>query len=125
LRQEVEQLSEEVSYTNPLAFLLLWLTPLVQRDALRSKLNESTAVSNTLRALSPGQRPQSIIEDSKDGMSGVVQRLVAKEKEVLQLRKEVSASRASKGRIEDVSHPYVVFAVTALTRLPVETGRNS
>lgn len=36
-------------------------------------------------------------------MSGVIQRLVAKEKEVLQLQKDVAALRASRGRGEDVS----------------------
>lgn len=42
-------------------------------------------------------------DDAKEGMSGIIQRLVAKEKEVLQLHKEIASLRQSKGRLEDVS----------------------
>jgi len=77
----------------------------MQRDALAAKLNDQIATGNTIRALAPRRVPDAQVQQqdgAKEGMTGVVQRLVAKEKEVLQLQKDVAALRASKGRGEDV-----------------------
>lgn len=68
-------------------------------------MNDNIATGNTLRSLSP-RAVQPMLEqpdDAKEGMSGIIQRLVAKEKEVLQLNKEIASLKQSKGRLEDVS----------------------
>lgn len=79
---------------------------MIQRDALAMKLNDKIATGNTFRALTTQQVGETRVlqqDDAKEGITGVVQRLVAKEKEVLQLQKDLAALQASKGRGEDVS----------------------
>lgn len=70
-----------------------------------SRLDDKIATGNTVQALSPRHPTEMASQesDAKEGMPGVIQRLVAKEKEVLQLQKDIAALQASKGRVEDVS----------------------
>lgn len=83
LRTTVEKLSEE-------------------RTSLKAELNEKTALGNTLRSLPiEVDKPETPRKGEKDGFSGVIQRLVQKEKQVLQLQGEVDRLSSAKGRLDD------------------------
>jgi diaphanous 1 len=97
LRAQVEELSDEVCF-----FFFPWTHLLIssKRTKLRNELNEQIAEITTLKALplsisgpkSPGKGEQ--------GFHGVVQRLVQKEKQVLQLQAEVDRYKAERPAAE-------------------------
>lgn len=72
------------------------------KQKLEERLHDKTALGNTLRSL-PANGKSASIEDQSEtsGQTGVIQRLVQKEKEVLRLRAEVAALSAGKGKAED------------------------
>ncbi|TFY78768.1 hypothetical protein EWM64_g5245 [Hericium alpestre] len=70
LRSQVEELSDEHS-------------------RLRDELDQRTAEITTLRSLSPGTQGRNNGKAGQDNLHGVVQRLVQKEKQVLQLQSEL------------------------------------
>ena len=84
LRKKVEELSDE-------------------RASLKEQLEEKTALGNTLKSLPQPDpsAPETPVKGDKGNVSGVIQRLVQKEKEVLKLQAEVTKLSASKGRSED------------------------
>lgn len=72
LRRKVEELSDE-------------------RTSLKAELEEKTALKNTLNSLPPTDSDRFVTpkKAEKENMSGVVQRLVQKEKQVIQLQAEL------------------------------------
>lgn len=85
---ELDSLRETVEYLNE------------EKTKLEERLNDRTALNNTLRQL-PASKTNSKETLHETGQTGVIQRLVQKEKEVLRLQAEVAALSASKGKLED------------------------
>ena len=71
-----------------------------QKQRLEERLDDKTALGNTLRSLPTG-KSDTPSQAETGGQTGVIQRLVQKEKEVLRLQAEVAALTASKGKVED------------------------
>ena len=70
------------------------------KERLEERLNDKTALGNTLRTL-PASKGDTASPAETGGQTGVIQRLVQKEKEVLRLQAEIATLSASKGKVED------------------------